>query len=270
MTLPSIALLLAAGGVVGYLAGLLGIGGGVLLTPVMILVLTAQQFPPEHVVHVAIATSLATILFTSVSSVRAHMKHGAVLWPVVATLGPGILAGSLAGAQIAGWLPARALALLFALFVLFMATQILLDRKPAPHRELPSAAPMAAVGTGIGALSSLVGAGGGFISIPFMLWCNVPMGKAVGTSAALGFPIAAAGTIGYIVAGLRESGLPPGMWGFIYPPALLAVAGASVLTAPFGARLAHRIERKAAHRVFAALLYSVAAFMLYKTAQVGH
>lgn len=269
MTLLSVAVLLAAGGVIGYLAGLLGIGGGVLLTPVMILVLTAQHFPPEHVVHVAIATSLATILFTSVSSVRAHMKHGAVLWPVVAKLGPGILAGSLAGAQITGWLPARTLALLFALFVIFMATQILLDRKPSPHRELPAAAPLLGVGTGIGALSSVVGAGGAFVSIPFMLWCNVPMGKAVGTSAALGFPIAAAGTVGYIVAGLRETGLPPGTWGFIYPPALLAVAGASVLTAPFGARLAHRIQRKQANRIFAALLYSVAAFMLFKLLRAG-
>lgn len=269
MTLQSVAVLLAAGGVIGYLAGLLGIGGGVLLTPVMILVLTAQHFPPEHVVHVAIATSLATILFTSISSVRAHMKHDAVLWPVVATLGPGILLGSLAGAQIAGWLPARALALLFALFVLFMATQILLDRKPSPHRELPPAAPLVAVGGGIGALSSLVGAGGGFVSIPFMLWCNVPMGKAVGTSAALGFPIAAAGTVGYIVAGLRESGLPPGTRGFIYPPALLAVAAASTLTAPFGARLVHRIPRKTANRIFASLLYTVAAFMVYKVTRAA-
>jgi uncharacterized membrane protein YfcA len=269
MTPTEIVLLLILGSGTGFLAGLLGIGGGLLLTPFLIALLTAHHFPVQHVVHVAIATSLATILFTSVSSVRAHARRDAVLWPVVLTLGPGILLGSLAGAQIAGLLPATALALAFALFVTFSATQMLRDRKPAPHRELPGAPGMFGVGTGIGVLSSIVGAGGGFVSVPFMLWCNVPMPKAVGTSAALGFPIAAAGTVGYILAGLRVPGLPAGTLGYIYWPALFTVAAASMLTAPLGARVAHRLDRKMANRIFAGLLYAVAGYMLYKASRVA-
>jgi uncharacterized membrane protein YfcA len=269
MTPTEVVLLLILGSGTGFLAGLLGIGGGMLLTPFLILLLTAHQFPVQHVVHAAIATSLATILFTSLSSVRAHQQRGAVLWPVVATLGPGILVGALAGAQIAGLLPAAVLAISFALFVGFSATQMLRDRKPSPQRELPGAAGMFGVGSGIGVLSSLVGAGGGFVSVPFMLWCNVPMPKAVGTSAALGFPIAAAGTIGYIVAGLRVPGLPAGMLGYVYWPALITVAAASMVTAPLGARMAHRLDRRAANRIFAALLYAVAGYMLYKAVHVA-
>jgi uncharacterized membrane protein YfcA len=258
------AALLALGAATGFAAGLLGIGGGMLLVPFLTLLFDARRFPPEHVVRMAIATSLATILFTSVASVRAHHQRGAVLWPVARVLAPGILLGSLAGAQVAGRLPTFWLALAFAVFVAFSATQMLADRKPAPHRELPRAWGMFGAGGAIGFLSSLVGAGGGFISVPFMVWCNVRIHNAVATSAALGFPIAAAGTIGYIVAGLNVPALPPGSVGFIYVPALIAVVAASVLTAPLGARVAHALDVKRLKRVFAVLLYLLAAYMLYK------
>ena len=171
----------------------------------------------------AIATSLATILFTSVSSVRAHHKRGAVLWPVVKVLAPGILVGSLIGAQIAGRLPTVFIALFFGVFVGFSALQMLRDKKPKPSRELPRPLGMFGVGNAIGFISSLVGAGGGFISVPFMVWSNVKIHNAVATSAALGFPIAAAGTVGYIIAGMSEDSLPAGTVGFVYLPALLAV-----------------------------------------------
>jgi uncharacterized membrane protein YfcA len=256
--------LLALGTATGFLAGLFGIGGGMLLVPFLTLLFTLRGFPEQHLVHVAIATSLATILFTSVSSVRAHNQRGAVLWPVVRAMAPGILVGSLIGAQVAGLLPTAAIALFFAFFVGFFALQMLRDRKPKATRELPKAAGMFAVGNGIGFISSLVGAGGGFMSVPFMIWSNVNVHSAVATSAALGFPIAAAGTVGYIVAGLDQRALPTGTLGYIYLPALLAVAGGSVLTAPLGARVSHALDTRRLKRVFALMLFALAAYMLYR------
>lgn len=256
--------LLALGCATGFVAGLLGIGGGMLLVPFLTMIFTARAFPEDHLVHMAIATSLATILFTSVSSVRAHHKRGAVLWPVVKVLAPGILVGSLIGAQIAGRLPTTFIALFFGVFVGFSALQMLRDKKPKPSRELPKPLGMFGVGNLIGFISSLVGAGGGFISVPFMVWSNVKIHNAVATSAALGFPIAAAGTIGYVIAGMSVHSLPPGTVGFIYLPALLAVAGGSVLTAPIGARVAHALDTGKLKRIFALLLFALAAYMLYR------
>jgi uncharacterized protein len=209
--------LLVLGAATGFVAGLLGIGGGMLLVPFLTLLFTMRAFPEEHLVHMAIATSLATILFTSVSSVRAHHQRGAVLWHVVKVLAPGILLGSLIGAQIAGRLPTVFIAFFFAVFVGFSALQMLRDKKPKPSRELPQALGMFGVGNVIGFISSLVGAGGGFISVPFMVWSNVKIHNAVATSAALGFPIAAAGGgfisvhgVGYMIGGARRgSGTAP-------------------------------------------------------------
>ena len=256
--------LLVLGSFTGFAAGLLGIGGGMLLVPFLTLLFTWRQYPSDLIVKMAIATSLATILFTSVSSVRAHHKRGAVLWPVAFVLAPGILLGSLIGAQIAGRLPTFWLSMVFAVFVGFSAFQMLLDRKPRPSRELPKGAAMFGVGSVIGVISSIVGAGGGFISVPFMVWSNVRIHNAVATSAALGFPIAAAGTIGYIIAGAGVAGLPKGTVGFIYLPALAAIAAASMLTAPLGAKVAHSLDTKPLKRVFASLLFVLAGYMAYK------
>jgi len=264
MDLALVAALLALGAAIGFAAGLLGIGGGMLTVPFMTLLFTLQKFPPQHIVHMAIATSLATIMFTSISSVRAHHKRGAVLWPVAARLAPGILFGSLVGAKLAGAMPSRWLALFFALFVGFSATQMLLDRKPKPHRQLPGAGGMFGAGGAIGMLSAIVGAGGGFLSVPFMLWCNVRIHNAVATSASLGFPIAVAGTVGYVVSGWHLTGTVPGLVGYVHVPALLTLAAASVLTAPLGARVAHSLDTGRLKRVFALLLYLLAGYMLYK------
>jgi uncharacterized protein len=260
--------LLLLGSVAGFLAGLLGVGGGMMMVPFMTLLLSLRGVADAHVVRVAVATSLATILFTSVASLRAHHHHGAVRWPVVKLLAPGIVLGSLTGAQIARVLPAAAMATLFALFVGFSATQMLLDRKPHATRQLPQGAGMFGAGAAIGVLSSLVGAGGAFISVPFMTWCNVPIRQAVGTAAALGFPIALAGTLGYIIAGWSVHDLPPGTLGFVYLPALLVIASASMLTAPLGARTAHRIAGASLKRAFALLLYGLAAYMLLKATRI--
>ncbi|WP_151637065.1 sulfite exporter TauE/SafE family protein [Noviherbaspirillum aerium] len=265
MDISLVAALLVLGAAVGYAAGLLGIGGGMLLVPFMTMVLTARNFPQEHIVHMAIATSLATIMFTSISSVRAHHARGAVLWNVVKLLAPGILIGSWIGPWIGSQLNSSVLALSFAVFVAFSATQMLIDKKPAASRDLPNPPGMFAAGGVIGVLAGLVGAGGGFISVPFMTWCNVKIHNAVATSAALGFPIALAGTLSNIYFGLNEPGLPSGSLGFIYLPALLVISIASVTTAPLGARTAHKLPVKSLKRVFAILLYALAGYMLYKS-----
>ena len=216
------------------------------LTPFLTLILSMAGVPDTVVVHAAIATSLSTILFTSLSSVRAHNSRGAVLWKVVLWLAPGILVGAALGAKISSLLPTFWISIVFAAFVGFSALKMFLNAKPKPTRQLPAAPGLFGAGTGIGAVSSLVGAGGGFISVPFMIWCNVPMHKAVGTSAALGFPIAFAGTLSYIWAGWGNPELAgtEHMLGYIHWPALLSVAAMSVLTAPLGAKTAHSIATK--------------------------
>ena len=264
MDLYLIAGLLALGAVAGFAAGLLGIGGGMLMVPFMTMIFTAKQFPPEHIIHMAIATSLASIMFTSISSVRAHHARRAVLWHIVKFLAPGILIGSWIGPWIGAQMNSSTLAMAFAVFVAFSGTQMLLDKKPAAARDLPAAPGMFAAGGVIGILAGLVGAGGGFVSVPFMTWCNVKIHNAVATSAALGFPIALAGTLSNIYFGMNASGLPSGSLGFIYVPALVVVSLASVSLAPLGAKTAHNLPVKSLRRVFAVLLYSLAAYMLYK------
>lgn len=261
---PFVLGLLALGSFTGFSAGLLGVGGGMMTVPFITMLLSARQFPESMIVHVAIATSLGIILFTSISSVRAHHRHGAVLWPVVKLVAPGILLGSWIGPWIGSKIPSPSLALFFAAFVGFSATQMLVDRKPKPTRELPKPAGMFVAGVVIGTISGLVGAGGGFITVPFLVWCNARMQNAVATSAALGFPIALAGTLSNVWYGWQQPELPDGMLGFIYLPALASVAAASVITAPFGAKTAHALPVKSLKRVFALMLYGLAGYMLVR------
>lgn len=249
----------------GFLAGLLGIGGGMLMVPFITLIMTGRGVSPDLSVKVAIATSMATIIFTSVSSVRAHHKRGAVRWDVVWRLAPGIVMGAaVASMGVFSVLKGSSLALFFAFFVAFSATQMLLDRKPAPSRTLPGTGGQLAAGGVIGFLSGLVGAGGGFVSVPFLTWCNVVIHQAVATSAALGFPIALANVVGYIIAGQSVEGLPTGALGYVYLPALAVIATASVLMAPLGVKAAHAMPVKQLKRVFAFILYMLAAYMLHR------
>ncbi len=255
---------LILGAAVGFAAGLLGIGGGMLMVPFITLLLTAKDFPQELIVHMAIATSLATILFTSISSVHAHHKRGAVSWRIVKLLAPGILIGSWIGPWLGKQMNSSALAMFFGGFVALSATQMLLNKKPSASRELPNAPGMLGAGSVIGVLAGLVGAGGGFVSVPFMTWCNVKIHNAVATSAALGFPIALAGTLSNIYYGMNMPNLPPGSLGFIYLPALLVLSLASVTTAPLGAKTAHSLSVKPLRKIFAMALYGLATYMVYK------
>ncbi len=249
----------------GFLAGLLGIGGGMLMVPFITIILSGQGVAPDLAVKMAIATSMATIIFTSVSSVRAHHKRGAVRWDIVRRLAPGIVVGSFIGSLgVFALLKGAYLAVFFGLFVGFSATQMFLDKKPKPTRQMPGTAGQFAAGGVIGFLSGLVGAGGGFISVPFMAWCNVAIHNAVATSAALGFPIAVANVIGYVIAGQSVQNLPPNSFGYIWLPGLVVIALCSVFTAPLGARAAHALPVRPLKRVFACILYLLAAYMLYK------
>lgn len=264
MSIGFIIAFLVLGAAGGFSAGLLGIGGGMVLVPFITILLATQGISQELIVHMAIATSLATIMFTSISSVHAHHKRGAVSWHIVKLLVPGILVGSWIGPWIGKQMNAPMLALFFGGFVALSATQMLIDKKPAASRELPKPPGMLGAGSVIGILSGLVGAGGGFISVPFMTWCNVKIHNAVATSAALGFPIALAGTLSNIYHGMSMPDLPPASLGFIYLPALVVISTASVLTAPLGARTAHRLPIKTLKKIFALVLYVLAAYMAYK------
>ena len=260
--------LLALGLCTGFLAGLLGIGGGMLMVPFLTLIFSHRGIDAGLAVKMAIATSMSTILFTSIASVRAHHQRGAVRWDLVRRLAPGIVLGGLvSGAGVFALLKGTVLALLFALFVVFSASQMLLNRKPKPTRQMPGPLGAGAAGGVIGLLAGLVGAGGAFVSVPFMTWCNVPMANAVATSAALGFPIALANTVGYVVAGWHLPQAAPGAVGYLMLPALGVIALASVLTAPLGARVAHSVDTAHLKKVFAVLLYGLGAYMVWKVLQ---
>ena len=249
--------------VVGFLAGLFGIGGGSITVPMLTALFLVQGFPHEQVVHMALGTSMASIMLTSVSSFRAHHARGAVNWEIVRRIAPGILAGTFFGTFIASRLDTVPLAVFFACFLGVVACQLLIDVRPKPTRELPSRVGMVAVGLFIGFISALVAIGGGALSVPFMIWCNVEARRAIGTSAAIGFPIALAGTLGYLVNGWAAEGTPSCTLGYIYLPALVLVGGVSVLAAPLGAACAHRMPAVKLRKFYAGMLILLALKMLH-------
>lgn len=251
------------GAVAGFFAGLLGVGGGAIMVPVLALMFAAQGFPEAHLMHLALGTSMAAIVFTSISSLRAHHGHGAVRWPIVRTIAPGIVVGTFAGAQLASIVPTRPLAIFFTVFMSYVAFQMLANIKPKPSRQLPGTLGMFAVGSGIGAVSALVAIGGGSLSVPFMTWCNVKMHEAIGTSAAIGFPIAVAGTLGYLVGGWGAGGRPAWSFGYVYLPALAACVVASMLTAPLGAKAAHSLPVATLKKIFAGVILLLLAKMVH-------
>ena len=254
---------LALGAFVGFFAGLLGVGGGGIMVPVLTTMFAAQGFPPEHLVHVALGTSMAAIVITSISSLRAHHAHGAVRWDIVRGIAPGVLLGTFGGTFVASRVASAPLAIFFGCFMAYVALQMILNVKPKPSRELPGPLGLAGVGGGIGIVSALVAIGGGSLSVPFMTWCNVRMQNAIGTSAAIGLPIALAGAAGYLINGWGSDGLPEGSVGFVYLPALVAVSLVSTFTAPLGARLAHRLPVATLKKIFAAVLVLLSTKMLH-------
>lgn len=254
---------LAVGLVAGFLAGLLGVGGGLVIVPALLWVFHLIGVDPEQQQHLAIGTSLATIIFTGAASVRAHHQKGAVNWSVVRQITPGIVLGTFIGAQIAGFISTFYLQCIFIVFAYIVAAQMLLDLKPKPTRQLPHTTGMTAMGGVIGLLSSWVGIGGGSLSVPFMSHCNVPVKTAIGTSSAIGIPIAIAGAMGFMVSGWSVPQLPQGSLGYVYLPALLGIVLASFPMAKVGAAAAHRLPVATLKKCFAALLIVLASKMLW-------
>ncbi len=258
-----LALYVALGLAAGFMAGLLGVGGGLLMVPVLTWAFLEQGFSTTYNIHLALGTSLGVIVITSISSMKAHHAHGAVDWRVFRHILPGIVLGTLAGAWLAAFFSDRGLKVFFTCFLFYVATQMLMGFRPKAARALPGWTGMATAGGVIGMVSSWVGIGGGTLTVPFLTWCNVRMQTAIGTSSAIGLPIAVSGAIGYMLSGRGLAGLPDWSLGFVYLPALATIAAGSWLTAPFGARKTHSWPVATLKRVFAGLLYLLGVRMAY-------
>jgi uncharacterized protein len=254
---------LLLGAIAGITAGLFGIGGGTVIVPILAWMLTLQEIPEELVMIMAIATSLASIMFTSVSSIIAHHKRGYVLWDKVRYLSYGIVIGVTAGTFIAEHISAEHLRLIFAAFLFYFSLQILLQINPnaGDAEETPLLDYIA--GIIIGAISSVLGTGGGTLTVPYLVQRKVPVKNAVAISSACGFPIAVAASISYVVLGMKHTGLPEGSFGYIYLPAFFGIALCSVFTAPIGAKLAHILPAEQLKRYFGLVLLLMAIKMLW-------
>lgn len=266
MTIGFLAALIGLGAFVGFAAGLLGIGGGMVLVPFLNFMLPRIGVPQDLAVHTAIATAMGTIVFTSLSSVRAHQKRQAIRWDVVALMVPGIIAGGLvSGGAIFALISNELLAIIFVAFVYFSAVRMLRKSRPEAAIIMPAKWITTAFGFVVGVVSGLLGAGGGFLSVPYLVRANVSMPHAVATSAALGFFIALANSVGYIWSGFEATRFIPGMVGYTYWPALVALSAMSMMTAPFGAAAAHRLPVDTLKHIFALLLFVLGTQMIYET-----
>jgi uncharacterized membrane protein YfcA len=255
------------GAVVGIMAGLLGIGGGGIMVPVLTSLFLAQGIEADKVVHLALGTSMASIVVTSFASMRAHNRKQAVLWDIVKSMSPGIILGTFGATFIVAMASSIYLAGFFSLFMGYVSLQMFLNKKPKPGRAQVGNGAMFGAGTGIGAISALVSIGGGSLTVPFLVWQNIDMKKAIGTSAAVGLPISIAGTLGYVINGWSVSSTQDYSFGFVYLPAVLLISLCSYLTAPLGAALAHSLPVHALKKVFAVLLLGLSLKMLFSVIQ---
>lgn len=255
---------LALGAVAGVFAGMLGIGGGTLLVPILVMLFERMQVTQDHILHLALGTSMAAIVVSAAISLRTHHAHGAVDWATVRTMTIGVLIGTALGTYVARLVSTHTLSLFFAAFVGYIAINMLIGIKPKPSRQLPGTGGLVLAGSGIGMVSALVAVGGGAMTVPFLTWCNRDMRHAIGTSAALGLPIALSGTAGYILNGQHATDLPVHSLGYIHLPALVAIVLTSLFTTPLGAHAAHRLPVPVLKRVFSVLLIVLVTRMLWK------
>lgn len=245
----------------GLLGGALGLGGGIVVVPVLLLVFHLRGIEVEVMTQLAVATSLATIIVTSVGAVRAHHQRGNMRWPLVWRLAIGVALGAFAGAFVADWLSGPLLAQLFGIFAVLLSLQMMFSSLRAPPADaperLPGSAGLSVVGAAIGLVSSMFGIGGGSLTVPFLNACRVRMQQAVAISSACGLPIALAGCLGFVMAGWGNPALPAGSLGYVYLPAAVGIGIASYPMARVGAGLAHRLPASTLKRIFAALLFII-------------
>jgi len=260
--IESIILYIILGCFVGVAAGLLGIGGGGIIVPSLTTIFLMQGMDMENTVHVALGTSMATIVVTSISSLKAHNKKGGVIWDVVKMMTPGIIIGTFFATFIASVLSSLYLAIFFSIFMAYVSIQMFLNKKPKPTRKLAGSKVQLGAGTLIGAISAMVSIGGGSLTVPYLIWQNVEVKKAIGTSAAIGFPIAVSGTLGYIINGWSHTDMQNLMFGFVSIPAFFFVAICSYFTAPLGVKLAHTLPVGVIKKIFALLLILLSIKML--------
>ncbi|HFE39685.1 MAG TPA: sulfite exporter TauE/SafE family protein [Gammaproteobacteria bacterium] len=253
---------LLLGGVVGFVAGLLGIGGGGIMVPVLTSIFLLQDVPVENAVHLALGTSMASIVMTSLSSLRTHNSHHGVLWHIVGRMAPGIMIGAFCGTLLVPYLSAIDLAIFFTLFMAYVAFQMFFDKKPNPTRQLTANSNLLLAGGGIGCISALVSLGGGSLTVPYLIWHNIEVKRAIGTSAAIGFPLSITGSIGYLVNGWGKAIPQEYTLGYIYLPAVLFISVASYYSARYGAKLVHKLPVKALKKAFSVLLMLLSIQML--------
>ena len=257
--------MLLTGAVAGVLAGLLGIGGGIVIVPVMEATLAYLGVDEAIRMHVAVATSLATIIPTSIASSRAHHRRQSVDVALVRRWALFVLLGSLAGTLVASQVHGRVLAAIFAVMALLVAVRMMLPLEgKSLAAEVPRGPLVPAIPTAIGALSSMMGVGGGTFSVAVLSLFKQPIHRAVGTAALFGLLISLPGTAGFIITGQGDPRLPPGSLGYVNLIALVLVGVTATLTAPLGAALAHRLQQQTLKRVFALFLVVVGLNMIWK------
>lgn len=257
---------LAIGALAGFAAGLFGVGGGTIIVPLLFIVFTQMDYNPDVIMHLALGTSLATIIVTSISSLMAHHKNGAVIWSVFKNLAPPMAIGCFAGAGIAGWLSGLHLQLIVGIFLIWVAYTMFVGAKKLidPTKTLPPKGQQVIAGSVIGVASAIFGIGGGSITVPYLTRYGVVMQKAVGTSAACGLPIAIAGALGFMIFGLKNEINVPNAIGFIHIYAFIGISVMSFFTAKLGAKAAHALSPAMLKKCFAVLLVIVGCFFLVK------
>lgn len=250
------------GVIAGLLAGLFGLGGGVVIVPALVWIFSAQQFPEQQIMIMAVATSLATIIVTSVSSMLTHHKLGTILWGRVFRLSPGILLGAGIGAGIADYLAAELLRWFFIGYLFYVGIRMAMQATPVTNGKKIDKWLDYCVGNGIGLLSSILGIGGGTLTVPYLVGRLVPMKNAVAISSACGLPIAVSGTVVYAYLGWNKAFLPEWSMGYVYLPALLGIVVCSIFTAPLGAWLVYILPAKKLKRYFSVVIFLIALKMM--------
>ncbi len=250
-------LYLVLGACAGVLAGLFGVGGGIIIVPVLVYSFTLQGFDTSVLTHLAVGTSLATIVFTSVNAIREHHRRGAVQWPIFGWMTVGILLGAGLGATTATYIQGPHLQKIIGVFALLVSLQMVLNLTPRRPKAVPGPLGLGLAGSVIGWASAIFGIGGGSLTVPFLTWRSLTMQQAVATSSACGLPIAIFSATSFMILGWHDPLLPAHSVGFVYLPALLGIALTSMLFARFGAKLAHRLSPRLLKRLFAALLFCV-------------
>ena len=256
-------LYLGLGALAGVIGGLFGLGGGVIIVPILIIAFELQGLPHDIATHMAVSTSLATIIFTSIPSIYTHAQKGAVRWDLAQWISPGIVLGAMAGGLVALSLSGRSLQLLLGGFFTLVALQLLFYTPQASTRAEPNRSLLLAGGGGIGSISALFGIGGGSLSIPFLNYFGVPMHHVVGTAAACGLPIALFSTLIYAGAEPPPESLPAATLGYIFIPAWLGIVLASVPSARLGALLAHRLQERPLKCLFGGLMIIMGARLIW-------